>query len=156
MLELDAQLTKDGHVVVLHDYTLDRTTSGSGPIGEKTLKEVRTLDAGSWFGPEFAGEKIPTFEEVVEWAKGKIRLNVELKSGPYPYFQPELAEKVVAILKEYDIVGETLVISFDHPLVRQCKILAPELVCAINYTARVVDPVGLAKVSKADILNPTL
>lgn len=118
MLELDAQLTKDGHVVVLHDYTLDRTTNGSGPIGEKTLKEVRTLDAGSWFGPEFAGEKIPTFEEVVEWAKGKIRLNVELKSGPYPYFQPELAEKVVAILKKYDIVGETLVISFDHPLVR--------------------------------------
>ncbi|NLJ85355.1 MAG: glycerophosphodiester phosphodiesterase family protein [Firmicutes bacterium] len=82
LLELDAQLTKDGHVVVLHDYTLDRTTNGSGPIGEKTLKEVRTLDAGSWFGPEFAGEKIPTFEEVVEWAKGKIRLNVELKSGP--------------------------------------------------------------------------
>lgn len=63
---------------------------------------------------------------------------------------------MVAILKEYDIVGETLVISFDHPLVRQCKILAPELACAINYTARVVDPVGLAKVSKADILNPTL
>ena len=153
LLELDVQLTKDGHVVVFHDHTLDRTTDGLGPLGEKTLAEVQTLDAGSWFGPEFAGEKVPTFEEVVDWAKGKIRLNVELKSGPFPYFQDELAEKVVAILRKYDVLHETLIISFDHPLVRQCKILAPELACAINFTARVVDPIGLARVSKADILN---
>ena len=64
-------------------------------LGAHTLAELRELDAGSWFSPEFAGERIPTFEEVVEWSTDVgIPLNVELKTGPYPFMDVNLAVKV--------------------------------------------------------------
>ena len=77
MIELDVQLTRDGEVVVIHDWTLERTTSGSGPVGACSLAELRRLDAGAWFGPAFAGERVPTLGEVL----GAVALpvNVELK-----------------------------------------------------------------------------
>lgn len=153
LLEMDVQMTRDGHVVVIHDAALDRTTNGTGFVGEKTLPDLRVLDAGFWFDAAFAGERIPTFEEVVAWAKGRIGLNVELKSGPYPFFYPELPAKVVEVLRVNDMVGQTLVISFDHTLIREIKGLEPGLVCAINFNARLVDPLAVAKVSRADILN---
>ncbi|MEW6227886.1 MAG: glycerophosphodiester phosphodiesterase family protein [Bacillota bacterium] len=153
LVEMDVQVTRDGHVVVFHDATLDRTTNGTGFVGEKTLSDLRVLDAGSWFGVGFAGERIPTFEEVVTWAKGRIGLNVELKSGPYPFFYPELPTKVVEILRAYDMVSQTLVISFDHTLIREIKSLEPNLACAINFNARLVDPLAVANVSRADVLN---
>ncbi|MCP3855425.1 MAG: glycerophosphodiester phosphodiesterase [Actinomycetia bacterium] len=64
-IEFDVQLTRDGHAVVVHDAMLDRTTSGSGPVFEATLEEVRSLDAGSWFDPRFSGERVPTLDEVL-------------------------------------------------------------------------------------------
>lgn len=63
--EFDVQLTSDGHPVVVHDTMLDRTTNGTGPVFHASLAEVRSLDAGSWFGPDFAGERVPTLEEVL-------------------------------------------------------------------------------------------
>ena len=77
MIELDAQLTADGAVVVLHDDTLERTTDGLGPLAARTLAEVRRLDAGRWFDPAFAGEPVPTLAEVL--AAIPIRINVVLK-----------------------------------------------------------------------------
>src|SRR5690606_12934395 len=62
--EIDVRTTKDGALVVLHDATLNRTTNGTGAVNERTLAEVRALDAGSWFDPKFAGEKVPTLAEV--------------------------------------------------------------------------------------------
>src|SRR6478752_5903942 len=62
--EFDVQRTKDGHLVCLHDSTLDRTTNGQGNVSERTLDQVRELDAGRWFAPEFAGERVPTIDEV--------------------------------------------------------------------------------------------
>lgn len=58
--EFDVERTKDGHVVCIHDGTLDRTTNGTGKVSEQTLEEIRQLDAGSWFDPSFAGEKVPS------------------------------------------------------------------------------------------------
>jgi glycerophosphoryl diester phosphodiesterase len=65
-IELDVQLTSDGHVVVIHDDTLDATTSGSGWLKDTTLAEVRELDAGSWFSPAYAGQRVPLLDEVIE------------------------------------------------------------------------------------------
>jgi glycerophosphoryl diester phosphodiesterase len=65
MVELDVRLTADGHPVVLHDATLDRTTRGTGRVAERTLAEIRALDAGSHFGPAFAGERVPGLAEVL-------------------------------------------------------------------------------------------
>jgi glycerophosphoryl diester phosphodiesterase len=70
MAEIDVTLSKDGYVVVIHDETLDRTTNGTGPVSDATLEELQRLDAGSWFAPEFAGEKIPTLGEVLDLVRG--------------------------------------------------------------------------------------
>src|SRR5438132_10493520 len=77
MVELDVQLTRDGAVVVMHDWTLERTTDGSGAVCDRTLAEIRGLDAGAWFGSAFRGTRVPTLAEVLS-AVG-LRVNVELK-----------------------------------------------------------------------------
>ena len=79
MIELDVQLTRDGEVIVMHDDTLDRTTDGHGPVCARTLAELRGLDAGSWFGVEFAAETVPTLAQVL--ACVRLPINVELKAG---------------------------------------------------------------------------
>jgi len=79
--ELDTYLTADKHVIVLHDTTIDRTTSGEGPVGEHTLAELKQLDAGSWRGEEFAGERMPTLEESLIFAReNDIGVYIEPKS----------------------------------------------------------------------------
>src|SRR5882672_9051969 len=80
-IELDVHLTADGVPVVIHDGTVDRTTNGRGDVGRMTLKDLRRLDAGAWFSSRFRGERIPTLEEALEWARGRCGLNLEIK-GP--------------------------------------------------------------------------
>src|SRR5919197_4354903 len=70
VVELDVHLSRDGQVVVIHDEQLDRTTDGRGLVGDRTLDELKRLDAGSWFDPRFAGQRIPTLHEVLAWASG--------------------------------------------------------------------------------------
>ncbi|MFT7819640.1 glycerophosphodiester phosphodiesterase [Bacillus siamensis] len=78
-IELDVQLTKDGHIVVIHDDRVDRTTDGSGFVKDFTLKQLQSLDAGSWYGAEFKGERIPLLEEVLKRYHSKIGFLIELK-----------------------------------------------------------------------------
>jgi glycerophosphoryl diester phosphodiesterase len=80
MIELDVQLTRDGHLVVLHDRDLGRTVPGQGPVREHSLAEIRALDAGAWFGSEYAGARVPSLEEVLRLTAGRVGLNVEIKS----------------------------------------------------------------------------
>ena len=80
-IEFDLQLSKDGELVLMHDTTVDRTTDGSGPVSEQTFEELRKLDAGSWFAPEFAGTRIPTFREVLGIIPPEILCNCHLKGG---------------------------------------------------------------------------
>ena len=80
MAEIDVTLTSDGYIVVIHDETLDRTTDGSGEVFQFTLAELQELDAGSWFDRSFAGEPIPTLDQVLDEVEGRILLNVEIKS----------------------------------------------------------------------------
>ena len=70
MLETDLHMTSDGHLVIMHDHLVDRTTDGTGLVREKTLAEMRALDAGAWKGEEFRGEKVPTFEEFLDLVAG--------------------------------------------------------------------------------------
>lgn len=77
--ELDCRLTRDNEVVVIHDDTLDRTTSGSGYVREASLHEIKQLDAGSWFEDKYRGERVPTLEQAFEYAKGQIGVYVEIK-----------------------------------------------------------------------------
>lgn len=65
-IEFDIQMTSDEQLVIMHDYTVDRTTDGSGRVEQLSLADLQALDAGSWFGPEFAGQRVPTFDEALE------------------------------------------------------------------------------------------
>lgn len=99
-IEFDVQLTVDGHLVCLHDHTVDRTTDGSGDPTQLTFDEVRRLDAGRWKGSAYAGVQIPTFEEMLIAAPPPVELNVHLRP------MPGLAEKVVAQIMQMDRVGQ--------------------------------------------------
>ena len=79
-IEIDLRATADGHIVVMHDDTVDRTTNGSGDVGEMTLAEIKSLDAGSRAGPAFADQRVPTYEEVLGALRGsatKIVLDIK-------------------------------------------------------------------------------
>jgi glycerophosphoryl diester phosphodiesterase len=78
-VEVDVRSTRDGHLVILHDATLDRTTNGAGPVAEKTLAEVRQLEAGSWFAPEYRDERIPTLKEVLGVCRDRVDVLIDLK-----------------------------------------------------------------------------
>ncbi|MBU9711291.1 glycerophosphodiester phosphodiesterase [Evansella tamaricis] len=118
-IEFDVQLTKDGIPVVIHDFTLERTTNGKGLVKEITYEELRKLDAGSWFSEEFAGEKVPTLEEVFQLIKGKKKLYLELKQAGIMY--PGLEKKVYDLMDKYDMFSDTTVISFDHESLKRLK-----------------------------------
>jgi len=81
MIEFDVDLTKDKHLVVMHDATVDRTTNGRGRVSDLTLKQIKELDAGSWKSPEFAGAQVPTMQEALAVMPINIWLNVHLKGG---------------------------------------------------------------------------
>ena len=78
-IEIDVQRTSDGHLVIMHDATIDRTTNGSGKISEMTLDQVHALDAGSWFSKDYAGTTVPTLEEILAPIPHTILCNVHLK-----------------------------------------------------------------------------
>ena len=118
-IELDVHLTADGEVVVIHDHELDRTTDGDGILGEKTLAELKSLDAGRRFGDEYIGQRIPTLGETLEWARGRCVLDIEIKGGPWPYAGIEA--KVVDLIREHEMVDQTIVISFEHPTVARVR-----------------------------------
>jgi glycerophosphoryl diester phosphodiesterase len=99
MCELDAQLTSDGAVVVIHDETLDRTTDGKGAVAATSLGDLKRLDAGR-------GERIPTLDEVFAATAGKCGLNIELKAGRV---EPEVA----ALMRKWNAINASMVSSFD-------------------------------------------
>jgi len=120
-IEIDVQLSKDGIPVVIHDLTLERTTNSNGFVKDYNYEELAKLDAGSWFSPEFAGEKMPTLEEVLALVGGKVLLNIELKTAWD--FYPGLEEKVVRLVKKYNLERQVFFTSFDHQLIKKIKYL---------------------------------
>ncbi len=110
-IELDSKLTADGQVVVIHDDTVDRTTNGTGSVKSLSLADIQSLDAGSKFPPLFKPEKIPSLAEVFETIGRKILINVELKNYSSP--MDDLAEKVVSLVKKFNLEDNVLISSFN-------------------------------------------
>ncbi len=129
MIELDVHLTRDREVVVIHDDVLGRTAGGKGDVAEKSLAELKALDAGSWFDPRFAGEQIPTLAEVLEVARGRILINIELKKGKkaFPYTMAELAERTLAVVEKEGMLAQVLFSSFDPAAIDRIRELDPDL-----------------------------
>ena len=155
VVECDVHLTSDGHLVVIHDDTLERTTTGRGRVGDHTLAELRTLDAGSWRGPAFAGERIPTLVELLALVRGRSRIAIEVK--PEPGDRPadgRLEAALVQCLRDAGMTQDAFVISFDHSVAKRTRALCPDLVTGVLYAARPVDPVGMARAADSMLLMP--
>lgn len=133
-LELDVQMTSDGHVVAIHDTTLERTTDGEGKVGEHTLAELKALDAGSWFNREhpdradaaYAGAKILTLGEIIERFGADEKYYIETKS---PQLYPGVEEKLVGILESHDLVARDRVVlqSFRPDSLKRLHALNPDI-----------------------------
>lgn len=118
-IEFDVQLSADGVPVVIHDATLQRTTDGRGKVAATAWPELSRLDAGSWFAPQFAGEGLPSLEQVLVWAGDRLRLNLEFKD-------PAAASSLLELLQRFP-ASRVLVSSFDHALLEQLRAAAPGL-----------------------------
>lgn len=110
-VELDAKLTSDGHVIVIHDSTVDRTTNGTGKVSSFTLEEIRKLDAGAWFDKKFSGTRVPLLEEVFETVGKDKMINIELTDY---YFTPwdGLAQKACELIKRHNNQNQILFSSY--------------------------------------------
>ncbi|WP_273326978.1 glycerophosphodiester phosphodiesterase [Vallitalea guaymasensis] len=119
-VEIDVQETKDGKVVLFHDKNLKRITGLDKNLYDANYSEIKKLDAGSWFSSDFKGEKIPTLQEVIDYSKGRIRLNIELKQRKK---RKGLVGKVVDIIKKNNIVKSCVVTSLDYDLLQKVELL---------------------------------
>lgn len=122
--ELDVQLTKDGVVMLTHDTNLARCTGKDANIYDLTYEEVRSLDAGSFFSSEFAGTQIPTLDEVIKLCKGKIKLNIEIKSNSHT---PDLETKTVQIIEDNNFEQECVITSLSYESLCKVKQANPDL-----------------------------
>lgn len=109
-IELDVKLTADGHVVVIHDSDVERTTDGKGRVAALTLDAVRKLDAGSWFDQKFSGTKIPLLDEAFETIGRDKLINIELKNYSTPF--NGLALKVCELIKRHNNGSQIILSSF--------------------------------------------
>jgi glycerophosphoryl diester phosphodiesterase len=122
-LELDVHMTRDGHIVVIHDATVDRTTNGSGAVSEMTLDELRRFDAGHNFSPDGGstrpyrgrGVRVPTLGEVLQEFP-VVAVNIEIKAGT-----PGIEETVLGILRDANALGRALVVSTPHAIVKRFR-----------------------------------
>ena len=121
-IELDVHSSKDGHLVVIHDDTLNRTTNGNGNVTDHTLKELKALDAGSWFDHKYSGEKLCTLEEILVEYKSAVHLHVEIKGNT-----PNLAQKTCDMIRSFKAIEKTIITSFWMPRLVETREYAPEI-----------------------------
>jgi glycerophosphoryl diester phosphodiesterase len=124
-IELDAQLTADEHIVVLHDRWLDRTTNGKGLVSEKGLAELKKLDAGSTFDIAFAGEKIPLLAEVFQEVGQQLLINIEMKNIASPF--DSLPFFVLQLVEKYKMQNRVLLSSFNPIALRKVHTLSADI-----------------------------
>ena len=142
-IEFDVHLSKDGEVVVVHDPTLDRTTSGSGPVWDRTVAELKALRLRDRTGA-LTQETVPTLDEVVAAAaKAKRRMLLEIKVDNSRGRYPGIEEKVLAILDRHGMAGSTIVMSFDAPTWRRVRELRPDIAACALYSARMLGRTSL-------------
>lgn len=154
-IELDVQMTKDGHLVVIHDERVDRTSDGEGWVKDFTLEEMKALDFGSSFSETFAGVQIPTLEEVLRWiADTPLFLNIELKNGIVRY--AGLEDRVVELVRKYRMEERVIISSFNHYSLVDLHRNHPDIETAILFMEGLYKPWDYARSIGASGLHCTL
>jgi glycerophosphoryl diester phosphodiesterase len=153
-LEFDVQMTKDGALIVIHDETVDRTTDGTGAVRDLTLKEIRSFDAGQ-------GERVPTFEEILQLAKTKgVKILPETKSAE---LYPGIEEKLLQALEQANYLNQTVIQSFNtdsleklHRLNPQAKLCALYGLWKFNVSSPPGDAQYICPMAEMVLLNPAM
>jgi glycerophosphoryl diester phosphodiesterase len=159
-IETDLQLSRDAHFVAIHDPTVNRTTNGKGAVHDLTLSQLRNLDAGSWFGSEFSGERIPTLEEILQFSKkNDVVFYLELK--PAGSWGGEHA--LIGALRETGEIARAVVISFDASIVLNLRKIEPTLMTGLLYDGQIEKPAERAVdigarqlIARGDLVTPAL
>ncbi len=151
MIELDLQMSKDGHFVICHDFNLERIAGVDALVSELKLSELKDLDIGSWYDETFFKERMMTLEEVIKLTKNKIKLNLEYKI-PIPNYKETVA-RLIDLLVKFGVEEEVLISSFNHNVIKYLKKYKLNLETAILSYALAVNPVNLLVDAKADVFN---
>lgn len=122
--EIDVQQTKDGKLVLLHDKTFKRTTGVDKNVWELNLSDIKELDAGSWLDKKFKGEKVPTLEELIDYSKDKILINIEIKTNTA---DTTLIEDVVRLIEEKDFISKCVVTSLNYDAIEEVERIQPKI-----------------------------
>lgn len=140
LVELDVHATSDGHLVCIHDGDVSRTTGAKGIVAEMTLKQIRRLDAGS-------GQRIPLLTEVLDYARGRFGINIEIKVR-------NIEEDLLALVQERNMIDYVIFSSFMHSTLGSLRDLSEEAKTAILYSEPMNDPVRYALDLKSNAINP--
>lgn len=159
-IETDLHLTRDAHFVAVHDESVERTTNGQGSVHQMTLAELRRLDAGSWFASEFTGERIPTLEEVLEFAKKHdVVFYLELK--PNGFWGGEHA--LISALRNASEIARCVIISFDPAILASLRKIEPTLMTGLLYDGSMDEPfekaleIGARQMAiRGDLITPNV
>ncbi len=131
-VELDTHLSKDGLLIVLHDFTVDSTTDGKGLAKDMTLTQLKALDAGGSFSPEFKGTRIPTLDEVFEAVGKKLFINVEIKSESQ---ETDGVEQAVAdCISRHGLTDSVIISSFNPLALRRFRAILPDVPIGYLYS----------------------
>lgn len=124
-VEVDVQLSKDGVPFLIHDYKLNRTTSGRGLVKDKTWAELRTLDAGSWKSKEYKGERLISLDDFLDAICGRLRANIEIKTQGDMY--PGIEEKVISAVKRRQMQNDVVLTCFDPLILARVKEISRDI-----------------------------
>jgi glycerophosphoryl diester phosphodiesterase len=159
-IETDLQLSRDSHFVAIHDDTVNRTTNGQGKVHDLSLVELRRLDAGSWFGSEFAGERIPTLPEILEFAK-KHDAVFYLELKPSGSWGGE--HTLIGALRSSGEIARTIVISFDPSILEAVRKIEPTVMTGLLFDGQIEFPlqraveIGARQLAmRGDLVTPAL
>jgi len=143
MIELDVRQTRDNVLILIHNDTLDETTNGKGPISAMDYAQIRELDAGSWKDKKYAGEKIPTLMEVLDFAKGKVCLSLDLKDEA-------AIPAMLNAIKNADMVDDVVICGCCEPQARAIWDINKDVTVVLNTDSQLDQ---LAKLDNADFIR---
>ncbi len=152
-IETDVHLTKDGEPVLIHDEKVDRTTNGTGFVKDLTYKEIKELDAGSWYDEKYKNEKILHLEELLEIiAREDMILNIELKNNIVQY--KDIEKKVINLIYKYKVEEKVIISSFNHYAIRKCIEIDKNIDTGLLYVSGIYKPYKYAKIVGVNNIHP--
>jgi len=151
-VELDVHLTKDKELVVIHDERVDRTTDGTGYVKDLTLREIKKLDAGSYFSSQFAGERILTLEEALELVRSFKLINIEIKNMIIKY--KDIERELLSTIQGMNLESKVICSSFNHYSIALIKQLSPDIKTGLLYFSTLYQPWVYAERIGADAIHP--